>query len=324
MPKINQQTTSTGLVRRQLTRITATLLLALSCTDLFNKSAASTYAFDGKCAFLLDASYQDQCTALFSDDVLTLMPKGSRQVRILPQQIVFIALADKSTLKMDESIALYNKAVPWWQPWNKVPGWVRNATAEKSELHQFSIGYVDKNFNPKIALFVITDKSKAGAMASELQAVSGLKLGQSRTAQNALDSQLTERLTKETKRKAQRLSGLCSQWMFEDAEPVADSLDTYVNNTSQEIDIFDGSETVAKRLRVIADQAISYCNSQIKAEIAQAAAEERARLEAIRRNEAAARAARAAAAAAAIARAKQAAAAERQRQRSAWDSLAGS
>jgi len=142
-------------------------------------------------------------------------------------------------------------------------------------------------------------------------------MGQKRTAKNALDQRLISKLTKEAQRKAKRLSGLCSQYMFDDAEPIADELDVYVRNTSTEIEIFDGADSAIKSLRAIANQAINYCDSQIKAEIAQAAAEERARLQSIRR-------ARAAAAAAAISRANRAAAAERQARRSAWDNLAGS
>ena len=301
--------------------------LAIAVPSLPLTAQASTYSFEGKCAFLMNSSYQENCTALFDDDVLTLMPKGSRQVRILPQQIVYVALADKSSMKANEGVALYNNMVPWWQPWNKVPGWVRDATKEKAEAHQFAIGYVDKDFNPKIALFVLNDKSKAGAMASELQASSGLSLGERRQADRALDERLTARLTKDVQRQAQRLSGLCSQWMFEDAQPVADALDSFVRNTSEEIAIFDGSEAFSKKLRSTANSALNYCDAQIKQEIAQAEAEERARLEAIRRREAAARAARAAAAsaaaAAASARASAAASAARARQRSAWDSLAG-
>ena len=288
---------------------------------------SSTYIFEGKCAFLLDSSFQENCTALFDDDVLTLMPKGSRQVRILPQQIAYIGLANKSSLKVNEGISLYNNMVPWWQPWSKIPGWVKDATNEKAELHQFSIGYVDNNFNPKIALFVLNDKNKAAAMASELQASSGLSLGESRQADRALDSRLTSRLSKNVQRQAQRLTGMCSEWMFEDAQPVADALDTNVRNTLEEISIFNGSESVAKNLRTIANSAFDYCDGQIKKEIAQAAAEERARLEAIRRREAAARAARAAAsasaAAAAYARANAAAVAARESKRAAWNSLAG-
>lgn len=309
---------------RSCTAISLCLVSLNAWTWLSSTSRASTFAFDGKCAFLLDSSYQEQCTALFDDDTLTLMPKGARQIRILPQQIAYIALADKSSLKMNESLELYNKAVPWWQPWNKVPSWVKNATSTKAELHQFSIGYVDKEFKPKVVLFVMNDKGKAGAMASELQAISGLNLGESRTTKSALDQRLTAKLSKDAQRQAQRLSGLCSQWMFEDAQPVADALDVYVKNTSQEIEVFDGADSTVKKLRAIANQAFNYCDAQMKAEIAQAAAEERARLEAIRRREAAARAARAAATAAAVTRANQAAAAERLARRSAWDSLAGS
>jgi hypothetical protein len=112
--------------------------------------------------------------------------------------------------------------------------------------------------------------------------------------------------------------------MFEDAQPVADALDTYVKNTIEEISIFDGSDAVASKLRSTANAAFNYCDGQIKQEIAQAQAEERARLEAIRRRNAAASAARAAAAAAMVSRANAAAIAERARKRSLFDSLPGS
>jgi hypothetical protein len=289
----------------------------------FVDAKAATFAFGGKCAFLFDSSYQDKCTALFDDDVLTLMPKGSRQVRILPQQIVFIALADKSSLKVNESLELYSQMVPWWQPWNRVPGWVKNASKEKAEMHQFSIGYVDKNFSPKIVLFVLDDKANASAMASELQSASGLRLGETRTVDRALDDRLQQRLFRDAQRQAQRLQGLCSQWMFEDAQPIADSLDVYVKNTSEEISIFDNSDLVVQKIRRIADNAFKYCDAQIGAEIAQARAEERARLAAIRKREADARAARAAALAAEQARANRAREKERLARRSAWDNLAG-
>lgn len=296
--------------------------LAVHSLLLFDVKAG-TFAFDGKCAFLLDSSYQEKCTALFDNDVLTLMPKGSSQVRILPQQIVFVSLADKSSLKMNESLQLYNQMVPWWQPWNKVPGWVKSATKEKAELHQFSIGYVDKNFSPKLVLFVVDDKAKSSAMAGELQAASGLRLGESRTADRALDDRLQQRLFRDAQRQAQRLQGLCSQWMFEDAQPIADALEVFVRNTSEEISIFDGSDKVTQKIRKISDSAIKYCDAQIGAEIAQAQAEERARLAAIRKREAAARAARVAALAAEQARANRAREAVRLARRSAWDSLAG-
>jgi hypothetical protein len=311
------------LLKRSLAFAAACSLLAADSLVL-GRAHAGTYSFDGKCAFLLDSSYQENCTALFDDDILTIMPKGSRQVRILPQQIVFIALADQSSLKMNEGLELYNRAVPWWKPWNKLPNWVKDATKKEASNHQFSVGYVDKDFNPKILLFSLNDKAKASAMASELQSTSGLSLGQSRTADKALDSRLVQRLTKETQRHAQRLTGLCSQWMFEDAQPVADSLNTYVSNTTEEISIFDGSDDLSKRLRSTANSAFAYCDSQMAAELAKAQAQEKARLDAIRKREAAVRSAKAQAVAAAIAKRSQLAAAARAARRAAWDSLAGS
>ena len=298
---------------------------AILCAGILNIYAvastqtvlASTASIEGKCAFLVDQSYQEKCTALFDDNILTLIPSGSRQVRILPQQIAYISLADKSSMKLNEGLELYNKSVPWWQPWNKVPGWVKNAASEKIENHQFTIGYIDKKFNPKIVLFVVNDKSKAGSMATELQAASGLQLGQRRTVTKGLDAELSNRLVKEAQRQAGRLSSLCSQYMFEDAEPVASALDSYTQNTIEEISVFNGYEDISKKIQNISKSSFSYCDKQIKAEMKEAETAERARVDALRRREAAARAARYAAAAAA-------AAAETQRRRSAWDSLAGS
>jgi hypothetical protein len=315
---------STDRRRQGLGAIALSILLWAPLLTSPQAAQARTYSFEGKCGLLLDSIYQETCTALFDDDVLTLMPKGSRQIRILPQQIVYIALADKSSLKANEGVKLYNQAVPWWQPWNKIPSWVKEATKEKSEAHQFAIGYVDQDFNAHIALFVLNDRSKAAAMASELQAASSLRLGESRRADRALDAKLSKSLSQETLRQARRLTGLCSEWMFEDAEPIADALDTYVRNTSEEIAIFDGGDNLSAKLQATADAAFKYCDGQIRAEIAKAEAEERARLEAIRRREAAARAARQRAAVARAAQANQARAAERQRRRAAWDSLAGS
>jgi hypothetical protein len=282
------------------------------------RASASTNAFEGKCGFLLDAVYQEQCTALFSDDVLTIMPKGSRQVRILPQQIAYIALANKSSLKVNEGLEMYNKMVPWWKPWDKIPNWVkRSAGSERVESHEFTIGYVDRNFSPKIALFILDDPSKAAAMSSELQAASGLAMGEKRNSSKGLDERLEAKLTKDVRRQSQRLIGLCSQGMFDDAEPVADALNTFVNNTAEEISIFDGSEKVEAKLRSVANGAYKSCDQEMAREVAAAAAAERARIAAIRRREAAARA-QAAAQAAAYAAAARAA------RRAAFDSLTGS
>jgi len=306
--------------RASFSRSVSLASLFLACTftggGLTQQVLARSYLFEGKCGFLLDASYQERCSALFDDDVLTLMPKGSRQVRILPQQIVYVALADKSTMKVDETLQLYENAVPWWQPWNKVPGWVKDAAKKNVQTHQFAIGYVDKNFNPKVVLFVMNEKGKAAGMAAELQDASGLSLGETRRADQAIDSRLSRRLTKDVRRQAHRLVGMCSSWMFDDAQPVADALDSFVQNTNQEISIFDGSDAVAAKLSATAKQAFDLCDKEIKREIAEAAAAERARLEAIRRRQAQARRARAAA---------NARAAERARldTRAAWDSLCG-
>ena len=293
-------------------------MLMLQEARLPQRANAGTFAFDGKCGFLFDAVYQDQCTALFSDEVLTIMPKGSRQVRILPQQIAYISLANKSSLKVNEGLQMYNNMVPWWKPWDKVPGWVkRSAGSERVENHEFTIGYVDKNFTPKILLFVMNDPSKAAAMASELQSASGLALGEKRNSSKGLDERLESKLIKDVRRQSQRLIGLCSQSMFDDAEPVADALNTFVNNTAEEIAIFDGSERLELKLRSTANAAFKSCDQQMEREVAAAAAAEKARVAAIRRREAAARAQ-------ASAKAAAYASAARTARRAAFDSLTGS
>ena len=278
---------------------------------------AATYSFQGKCAFLLQNVANENCTALFKDDILTLMPKGGRQVRVLPQQIVSIDYADKSSMMMDKDLELYNNMVPWWMPWAKAPRWVKKANTTKVERHEFVIRYVDRNFSPQLALFVLNDPSKASSMASELVASSELAIGTSRTASNALSTRLSSRLYSETNRQASRLMQLCQYEMFDDAGPIADALDAWTKNTIEEISIFEGATTVEDRILKISNRAIDYCDAQIYAE-------QQRELEKIRRQREVERQRR-------LAKVRQAQAAERaklqaarQRAIDAWNSLAGS
>ena len=128
-------------------------------------ASASSYMYQGKCGFLVSSTFQEKCNALFTNTMFTLMPKGSRQIRIWPQQISYVSLASKKTLKMDEDLALWKKAagktgILWWRR-DRIPQWVLDVTAKEVENHQFSIGYVDKYRKPQILLFVLNDKEQA-------------------------------------------------------------------------------------------------------------------------------------------------------------------
>ena len=87
---------------------------------------------------------------------------------------------------------------------------------------------------------------------------------------NGLSSTLTRKLAKEATRKARRLAGLCSQYMFEDAEPIASELDSYVENTIDEVSIFSGTEDLSNKLLDTLDQAMSYCDTEMDNEIIEA------------------------------------------------------
>lgn len=281
-------------------------------------SIAGTFSFNGKCGFVMDGIFQEQCTALFNDEVLTIMPRGSSQIRILPQQIAYIALANKTTLKVNEGLQMYNNMVPWWKPWDKIPSWVKeSAGSDKAESYQFTVGYVDKNFSPKIMLFVLTDPSKASAMVSELEFASGLSIGETRNSSKGVGERLEHKIMKDAAKQSKRISELCSQGMFEDAEPVADAFNTYVNNTAEEIGIFEGSAKVVSKMRALMSKTFKICDSAKTQEVAQAAAAERSRIIAMQRRYAAARALAAARADAYIASVKSA-------RRAAFDSLTSS
>ena len=81
-----------------------TILFGSIFTGVISGSNASSFLFQGKCGFLISSSYQDQCSALFSKNILTLMPKRSKQIRIWPQQISSIALASEESLVPDENL----------------------------------------------------------------------------------------------------------------------------------------------------------------------------------------------------------------------------
>lgn len=274
---------------------------------------AATTAAKGKCGLLLEQSYSDRCTIIVKKNSITLLPKSSGSIRILPQLVSYFSLADKSTLKVDETLALYENIRPWWL--GGVPGWVKKAMSSKQDRHQFVIGYLNQDFEPSMALFEVSDSAKASGIFLELAKATGLRTGEYRDINKAIDPRLKRSLLQDANRQAKRVAGLCTSRMFDDAEPVLEKLDTYVYNRSNEISIFRGSEGTTSKLEQISGDARDYCEKEFKRELAEIDAARRAKLEAIRRKEAQRRAA----AAAARARAAEAA---RLKARSAFDMLA--
>jgi hypothetical protein len=215
-------------------------------------------------------------------------------------------------MKVDETLALYENIRPWWL--GGVPKWVKSAMSEKQSNHKIVIGYLDSDFEPSIAIFEFSDRSKAGGVFSELAKVTGLRSGEYRDLDKSLNPRLTNFLIKEAKRQSSRIAGLCSSSMFDDAEPVLEKLETYVFNRINEISIFRGSEKTVTQLENIGSDTRNNCEQEFKRELAQIEAARRAKLEAIRRKEAQRRAAAAAARARAVA-------ADTLRRRASFDNL---
>ena len=291
----------------------ATLTSLLGLAPLSPNAQAATTAAKGKCGLLLDQSYSDRCTIVVKKDSITLLPKSSGSIRIQPQLVSYFSLADKSTLKVDETLSLYENFRPWWL--GGVPKWVKKAMSNKQERHQFVIGYVDQDFEPAMALFEVKDGGKASGIFLELAKATGLRTGEYRDINKSLDPRSKRSLVKNANRQAKRVAGLCTSRMFDDAEPVLEKLDTFVYNRSNEISIFRGSEATTTKLEQIASDARDYCEKEYKRELAEIDAARRAKLEAIRQREAQRRAAEAAARA-------RAAEAARLKARSAFDLLA--
>ena len=291
----------------------ATLTSLLGLAPLSPNAQAATTAAKGKCGLLLEQSYSDRCTIIVKKNSITLLPKSSGSVRILPQLVSYFSLADKSTLKVDETLSLYENIRPWWL--GSVPGWVKKAMSSKQEKHQFVIGYLDQDFEPSMAIFEVNETGKASGIFLELAKATGLRTGEYRDINKAIDPRLKRSLVQDANRQAKRVTGLCTSRMFDDAEPVLEKLDTFVYNRSNEISIFRGSEATSSKLEQVAADARNYCDNEFKRELAEIDAARRARLEAIRREEAQRRAA------AAEARAR-AAEAARLKARSAFDMLA--
>ncbi len=200
------------------------------------------------------------------------MPKRSKQIRIWPQQISSIALASEESLVPDENLEKWKNVLPQYRESfffifrskkrDAIPKWVLDATSKKVEQHKFTVRYIDKYRRPQALLFVLDDKSKASGMLNMLESYSGLPIGSSRTSNDTLSYEISRNLSKEATRKARRLAGLCDQYMFEDADPIAYELDSFVQNTIQEISLFQGSSELSKKLTITLDEAMAYCENE--------------------------------------------------------------
>jgi hypothetical protein len=257
-----------------------------------SEAIGATLAAKGKCALLLDRSYNDQCSIVIKKNAITLLPKSSSSIRILPQSVSYFSMADKTTLKVDETLSLYENIRPWWL--GGVPKWVKNAMSEKQNRHQVVIGYLNTDFEPSIALFEIEDKGKASGIFAEIAKVTGLRTGEYRKPDQIINPKLKLSLIRDTKKQAQRISGLCNMRMFDDAEPILEGLETYVYNRSNEISIFRSSEGTIMQMNQISLDIRNQCEQEFKRELAEIDAARRARLEAMRRKQAQQRAALAA------------------------------
>jgi len=305
-------------LKKSITVAAITLISSSALTPLLSTSAiAGTFTVKGKCAFLLDQSYNEKCTILIKKGYLSVLTGRSSVEKIFGQQISDFNLANKTTLRMDENLALYDSAVPWWTPWNKVPKWVKNATKKTNEQHEIVLGYVNTQLNNPANLVLITldDPSKAAGFVRQLSKITGLRVGEKTIPGSELSPSLKLNLLRDAKKQAQRINGLCRQRMYNDAEPVLNELDTFAYNASNNISMFLNSETTITKIENISEGARQVCENEFKRELAELAAAERARLAAIRAREAAKRAALIRSRAAA-------AAAEQQKRRAAYDLLA--
>ena len=177
---------------------------------------------------------------------ITLLTKYSGSIRILQQLVSYFSLADKSTLKVDETLSLYENIRPWWL--GSVPGWVKKAMSSKQEKHQFVIGYLNQDFEPSMAIFEVNDTGKASGIFLELAKATGLRTGEYRDINKAIDPRMKRSLFQDANRQAKRVMGLCTSRMFDDAEPVLEKLDTFVYNDPMRSQFFEALKQQAANL----------------------------------------------------------------------------
>jgi len=245
-------------------------------------SFARSQLYQGKCGFLLSNAFTDKCSALFSKGILTLMPSGGPQERIYPTQIESYSLSSEETIKVNEDLDKWQKLFPeqtkgflFLRKKTGIPKWVVDATSKKVTQHKFVINYVDDSLLPRKALFVLDDEGQAASMQLSLRKTTSLYLGEKRRPGGPLSSSFSRKITREVERKAQRLMSLCGAGMYEDSLPIVSELNAYVDNTINEISIFEDYEIVADKIEGDAITAVAFCENKKVQDVADAKEAER-------------------------------------------------
>ena len=245
--------------------INITLSLLLPSNIVFARSQI----YLGKCGFLLSNIFGEKCSLLFNKGILTIMPKGGPQERIYPTQIESFSLSSKETIKLNQDLDKWQRLYPeqyegflFFKKKKGIPRWVVDATSKEVREHIFVINYVDNDLLPRKMLFVLEDENQAFAMQLSLQKTTGLYLGQKRKPGGSLSSNFSNKIIREVERKAQRIMGLCAAGMYEDSLPVISELNSYVDNTINEIAIFENYERIAKKIDANAIKTIAFCENK--------------------------------------------------------------
>lgn len=260
------------------------LLLNILLTLLLpsNLVFARSQIYQGKCGFLLSNIFIEKCSALFNKGILTIMPKGAPQERIYPTQIESFSLSSQETIKVNQDLDKWQRLYPeqsrgflFFKKKEGIPRWVVDATSKKVTEHKFVINYVDSYLLPRKILFVLEDENQAAAMQLSLRKTTGLYLGEKRKPGGSLSPSFSRKITKEVERKAQRIMGLCAAGMYEDSLPVISELNAYVENTINEISIFENYELIANKIDADAIKTVAFCENKKVEELIQAKEAER-------------------------------------------------
>ena len=260
------------------------LLLNILLSLLFpsNIVFARSQIYQGKCGFLLSNIFVEKCSALFNKGILTIMPKGAPQERIYPTQIESFSFSSKETIKVNQDLDKWQRLYPeqsrgflFFKKKEGIPRWVVDATSKKVTEHKFVINYVDSYLLPRKVLFVLEDESQAATMQLSLRKTTGLYLGEKRKPGGSLSPSFSRKLTKEVERKAQRIMGLCAAGMYEDSLPVISELNAYVENTINEISIFENYELISNKIDADAIKTVAFCENKKVEELTQAKEAER-------------------------------------------------
>ncbi len=230
---------------------------------------ARSQIYQGKCGFLLSNIFVDKCSALFNKGILTIMPKGGPQERIYPTQIESFSLSSSETIKVNQNLDKWQRLFPeqskgflFLKKKEGIPRWVVDATSKKVREHIFVLNYVDNYLLPRKILFILEDESKAAAMQLSLRKNTGLTLGEKRKPGGSLSPIFSKKITREVERKAQRIMSLCAAGMYEDSLPVISELNAYVENTINEISIFENYELIANKIDSDAIKTIAFCQNK--------------------------------------------------------------